>query len=201
MNASKRHNADLLVVLLLFMVYAGCALLLCALGASFYSNTVAVSQEGFNQRTGLLYMVQRVHQNDIGGGMRLDTYQGSDALVLIEQETGQGFETWIFIQDGFLCEQLIAQGTSIIPDQVQRVMPMQSLSLSLTDRLLSVSLTTDTGTVNAINLYVRSSGDTFNAGASPPASASTASEDAAMSGPTIMNPAFNDPATEEEGEH
>ncbi len=191
MPQSRQHSADLLVVLLLFFVYAGCALMLCVLGANSYSHTVSVLQEGYDQRSGVLYIAQKVHQNDIGGGVRVDSYNGTDALVLIEQETGEGYETWIFIQDGHLCEELIASGSEIVPGQAQRIMPMQELKLTLVENLLSVSLTTDTGALNATRLALRSSGGAFNTGSTPPASSDTATEDESMSGPTIMIPPAN----------
>jgi len=162
-------------VLLLFFVYAGSALLLSVLGISAYSRTVSVLQEGFNERSGVLYIAQKVQQNDLAGGVTLGSYQGNDALVLIEQETGQGFETWIFIQDGYLCELMISSGDQIIPSAAQRIMPMKELKLSLSnDNLLSVSVTTEADSINTISLALRSSGEAFNSGDNPPPSPSVA---------------------------
>lgn len=193
MATRKQHNADLLIVLLLFFVYASCALLLCVLGANSYSQTVAVLQDGYDQRSGVLYVAQKVHQNDIGGGVRVEQYAGNDALVLVEQETGQAYETWLFIQDGYLCEEFIAAGSDIVEGQAQRIMPMQAMQLTLNDKnLLSVSLTTDTGKLNAISLALRSGGDTFNTGNNPPLSSKIPNDDPAASGPTIMTPAPNE---------
>ncbi len=179
----KRHNADLFVVLLLFCIYAVCALLLCALGASSYNETVALMQSDYNQRSGVLYIAQKVHQNDIGGSLRIDEYQGTDALVLVEQETGLAYETWIFIKDGQLSEEFIAAGSDIIDEQAQIIMPMQDMQLTLSsDGLLSVSLTTDTGTVNVINLALRSGGGPYNFGATPPRSPAPSAEE----GPAVV---------------
>jgi len=176
-------------VLLLFFVYAGSALLLSVLGISAYSRTVAVLQEGFNERSGVLYIAQKVQQNDLAGGVQLSTYQGNDALILIEQETGQGFETWIFIQDGYLCELMISSGDQIIPAAAQRIMPMKELKLTLSkDNLLSVSVTTEADSINTISLALRSSGEAFNSGGNPPPSPSAAPPRE----PVIMIP----PATE-----
>ena len=187
----KRGNSEFVIVLLLFFTYAICALAICVLGANSYSQTVAVVQEGFNQRTGVLYIAQKVRQNDIGGGVRVDTYNDGTALVLTEQQTGQGFETWIFVKDGFLCEQQIQAGTEIVDDQAQRIMPMRMLALSFSEEdLLKVALITETGSVNTTNIAVRSSGDSFNKGNTPPASA-LAAQEAAQDGLVIMNPPAN----------
>ena len=175
MPTRTQHSTDLLLVLLLFFVYAGSALLLSVLGISAYSRTVSVLQEGFNERSGVLYIAQKVQQNDLAGGVTLGSYQGNDALVLIEQETGQGFETWIFIQDGYLCELMISSGDQIIPSAAQRIMPMKELKLSLSnDNLLSISVTTEADSINTISLALRSSGEAFNSGENPPPSPSVA---------------------------
>jgi hypothetical protein len=186
----KQHNTDVLLVVLLLFVYIGCTLLLCVLGANSYGQTVAALQEGYNQRSGVQYIAQKVHQGDIGGGIRVDEYNGSDALVLVEQTTGKAYETWIFIQDGYLCEELIAAGGGIIPEQAQRIMPLRELTASLDERmLLSIAVVTDTGAVDAVDLAVRSGGGSFNTGITPPASPSTALRDPAADGATIMTPA------------
>ena len=185
MPQRQQHTVDIFLVLILFFIYAGSALLLSVLGVSSYSRTVSVLQEGFNERSGVLYIAQKVQQSDVGGGVRLATYEDNDALVLTEQESGSGFETWIFIQDGYLCELQISSGAQIDPSQAQHIMPMEALSLTLSPQnLLSVSVTTDTGTVDNISLALRSSGGTYNTGNNPPPSPSTA----APSGPTVMIP-------------
>lgn len=196
----KEHNADLVFVLLQFFLYAGCALTLCILGVSSYSHAVEVLESGYDQRTGILYLSQKVHQSDIGGGVRMGSFEGTDALVLVEQETGEEYETWIFVYDGYLCEELVAAGSEVLASQAQRIMPMRELRLTLSEgNLLSISLTTNSGTVDAKKLALRSGGGTFNEGNTPPISSFTAGDDAAMSGPTVMSPAVDDVVADEEG--
>ena len=188
MARGKQHNSDVIIVMLLFFIYAGCAIILCALGASSYRHTVAVLQEGYSERSGVLYIAQKVHQHDIGGSMRIDTHEGIDALVLVEQDTGMGFETWIFIEDGYLSEQLVASGSPIITDQAQRIAPMKTLSLSMSDRqLLEITLVTQDDDIQSISLAMRSRGGTFNTGDNAPQSPSLFANNEAMGGAPVMN--------------
>lgn len=174
MPRQKKHNSELVLVLVLFMVYALSALMISSLGVESYGRTVSLQQEGFNERSGILYLAQKVQQNDIGGGIRITTYLDNDALVLTEQATGEGFETWIFIQDGYLSELQIAAGAAVIPQLAQHIMPMQALELEfIGNNLLRVCVTTDSGSVNSMHLAIRSSGDDYNAtGTNPPPSPS-----------------------------
>lgn len=189
MAKRKQYSSDLLIVLLLFFVYAICALLLCVVGVNAYSQTVSVLQEGYNQRSGILYIAQKVHHNDIGGGVRVDQYDDTDALVLVEQDTGTGYETWIFIKDGYLCELVVAAGSDVTHEQAQRIMPMQDMALELGEaNLLRLEVTTDTGTVHSMSLAIRSSGNSYNAtGDTLPRSSDTGTSD--IDGGTVMTPA------------
>lgn len=187
----KQHHADVFIVLALFLVYAACALMLSVLGAHSYRQTVALSQKDFTQRSSVLYLTQKVRQNDIGGSLRVESYGNGDALILVEQETGDGYETWIYVKDGYLCELLISAGSEVSDDQAQRIMPMQELSLSLeSGNLLNIALTTDTGGILTTTMTLRSSGSTFNLGGNPPVSpfAESVATDEAFRGPTVMSP-------------
>lgn len=174
MVRQRRHTFELVLVLLVFCIYAAGSLFLCALGASTYKDITASMQENYDLRTGVLYLAEKTRQNDVAGGIRVDQYEGVDALVLTEQETGRGYETWIFVHDNMLCEQLIAAGTAsdLSPALLQPIMPMKSMTLGLdSSGLLSISLVTPDETLSSIALDIVSSKDTLSG--SPRASEGT----------------------------
>jgi hypothetical protein len=127
---TKRHSLDLVVVIALFLVYATCALLLCIIGAEVYRETAATMSQNYDQRTSVLYVAERIRQNDVEGAVRTDSVEGSDALVLVEQRSGRGFETWIFVKGGMLYEGLFEPGDEIDPELCQAIMPLSRLTLS-----------------------------------------------------------------------
>jgi hypothetical protein len=186
MAAPKQHNADLVLVVAVFFVYATCALLLCALGANTYRETAATMQSDYNQRTGVLYIAEKVRQNDIGGSVQVQAFNGSDALVLTEQESGLGYQTWIFVADGKLYEEFIAAGDAIDMQAAQTIMPMQSISLTYRDpALLNVELVSSEGVTSSIKLATRSGGGTYNTGEG----AAPQVPDVEPPGPAVMTPA------------
>jgi hypothetical protein len=165
MAAPKQHNADFVLVLALFFIYAACALLLCALGANTYRETAATMQTDYNHRTGVLYIAEKARQNDIGGALRVDSFNGADALVFVEQESGRGYETWIFVAGGTLYEEFVAADTPVTLAAAQAIMPMQSMNLtSENDSLLNVALVSREGIASSIRLAARSGGGTYNTG-------------------------------------
>jgi hypothetical protein len=159
-----RHRiSDLLLVLLLFAVYAAGAMMLAAIGSDTYRRTSQVMEEDYNLRTGVLYIAEKVRQNDVGGGVRLASESeaviadAGDALVLTEQSTGRGFETWIFVNSGNLCEVTIASGEVPELAQAQVIMPMQAMRLSnFAPGLLQVDLITSDNLESSITLNVKS---------------------------------------------
>jgi hypothetical protein len=155
----KRHSFEFLVLLLVFSLYACGALFLCVRGAEAFRQTSQVMQENYDLRTGVFYLAEKIHQNDAAGAIRIDSANGSDALVLIERVGGQAFETWIFIDGESLSELTISAGESVSVAKPQAIMPMKGMSLKLgPDGLIDVSLTTMDGRQTSTSLLLRSGG-------------------------------------------
>ncbi|MDR1015196.1 MAG: DUF4860 domain-containing protein [Coriobacteriales bacterium] len=126
---ARRHALDLVAVVALFFVYAVCALLLCVIGAEVYRGTAQTMQQNFDQRTGVLYVAEKIRQNDLAGAVRTGSVGGADALVLVEQRSGRNFETWLFVSDQVLYEGLFAPGDPVDVRLCQAIMPMAGLTL------------------------------------------------------------------------
>ena len=161
---SVRHTFELLLVLLVFCIFAVGSLFLSAAGANSYKETAAIMQTNYDLRTGVLYLTEKTRQNDVAGSISVRQFNGSDALVLTEQVTGRGFETWIFVYDGMLCEQMIASGAQIELSAIQNIMPMKSMILSLdtTTQMLRIDLETVEGDTSSTTLVLKSQGSPFS---------------------------------------
>jgi hypothetical protein len=147
------------VVLALFCVFAVCALLLAAIGAGVYRNTAAVMESNYNERTSILYVAEKLRQNDVAGAVRIDSVGASDALVLVEQVSGRNYETWLFVADGTLYEELLAPGGQPEATMGQAIMPMRDLRISangLGDGCFTVSFTTVDGQVASMDFNLAS---------------------------------------------
>jgi hypothetical protein len=157
--APKKHSLDLVVVVALFFVYAACALLLCVIGADVYRGTATTMQHNYDQRTSILYVAEKVRQNDRDGTVRIERVGDVDALVLVEKQSGRDYETWLFVQDQMLYEGLFAPGSTIDAKLCQSVMPMDALTLERVDTdsgLISATFHTVDGQTTSIDLWLRS---------------------------------------------
>jgi hypothetical protein len=155
----KKHSLDLVVVVALFFVYAACALLLCVIGAEVYRTTAATMQDNYDQRTSVLYVAEKVRQNDLDGTVRVDRVDDADALVLIEKQSGRDYETWLFVKDQMLYEGLFAPGAAIDVKLCQPIMPMDALTIgqdTAGSGLLNITFDALDGQTTSIDLWQRS---------------------------------------------
>jgi hypothetical protein len=155
----KKHSLDLVVVVTLFFVYAACALLLCVIGAEVYRTTAATMQKNYDQRTSVLYIAEKVRQNDLDGTVRVDRVDDVDALVLIEKQSGRDYETWLFVKNQVLYEGLFAPGATIDVKLCQPIMPMEALAIGRNQTgsgLLNLTFYAPDGQKTSIDLWQRS---------------------------------------------
>ncbi|MDR1421930.1 MAG: DUF4860 domain-containing protein [Coriobacteriales bacterium] len=156
----RRHQADVFVVLALFSVYAALALLLCAFGAGIYREASNIMQANYDQRTSSLYVAEKVRQSDSNGAITVRQLDGADALVLIDQTSGQFYETWIYVHDGMLCEALILSGADVNYQLGQTIMPLESMRATQSSQgvgsLLELEFTLPDGSLSSIALSLKS---------------------------------------------
>lgn len=156
----RKYSLDVVVVVVLFGIYAVCAVLLCMIGANVYHNTADSMARNYDNRTGALYVAEKIRQNDVAGVISTDSVDGSDALVITEQRSGQGYKIWLFVKDGTLYEGFFAPDVAPDPALCEEIMPMRSLTInrngSGVDAIEFVFTTAD-GKTQDFNLSLRSS--------------------------------------------
>jgi hypothetical protein len=155
----KKYSLDIVVVLALFCVYAACSLFLCVVGADVYRTTADTMQKDYDHRTSVLYVAEKVRKNDVADSVRIDTVDGADALVLVERQSGTGFETWLFVQNDMLYEGVFSPGTKPDTALCQKIMPMSSLEARQVESngsLLTITFTMTDDTTTSIDLWLRS---------------------------------------------
>ncbi|MCL2703735.1 MAG: DUF4860 domain-containing protein [Defluviitaleaceae bacterium] len=105
MNKSVRKNRiETIFVLMVFCVFAASVLTVLMLGGSVYSNTAALSGEGYDERTCLSYIWSKVKNSDAAGNVFLDEIEGVTMLAILEEVNGRMFRTLIYYYDGWLYE-------------------------------------------------------------------------------------------------
>ncbi len=142
MQYRKSHTIDIFFVVSLFALYVLSSLFLSVIGADVYRENVTLSEANYNVRTSVLYLTEKVRQNETGGDVRSDSFGGHDALVLSEHYNGNTYETWIYIEDGYLCEVYLAANVSPMPGIGQKIMEVNALTVTSDNMgLLTIGIT------------------------------------------------------------
>jgi len=154
----KRHIFDALFVGILFFVFLICALLVVTIGSSVYSRTTRRMNEHFTIQTALSYIVEKVRQNDVHGGIELFDQEGISGLKISRDFDGNSYETLIYVYDGYLKELFIRTGSQVTLRNGKPLMEMISLEIEQPlDTLYRITLTDDTGNSRSVSIAERSS--------------------------------------------
>ncbi len=156
MDSGKRI-VDIFFVVCLFALYLVCTFTLCIIGINVYQKSINDSAENYNIRTSVLYITEKSRQNLSTNGIRIDEVSDSSALVLSQTIEGAVYNTWMYVEDGYLCEVLMPEGSEVIPDIGQKIMPLQKLELNIDDNnLLTINVTDESGLSYDSSLYIHS---------------------------------------------
>ena len=93
-----------------------------------------------------------MRQADCLGGVTVEPFGGAAALAFTED----GFTTRVYWHDGYLMELYAGEDAELSPEDGERIMEAESLSLSLRRGLLTVDVTGDSGQPDRLFLLLRS---------------------------------------------
>ena len=152
----KKRKTDALVVLLLFGVFAVCVLSVLLTSADAYRRLVRRDELSYDRRTAGQYLSTRVRQSDRLGDVTAGCFEGVDALVLSEEIEGERYETLVYCYDGYLRELFAAAGGGFLPEDGEKVLEAQHLSIEQEGQCLFLELTGPDGEAQELTLYLRS---------------------------------------------
>ena len=156
MNMKKKRKTDALIVLLLFGVFAICILAVLLTGADSYQRLSRRDQAGYDSRTAAQYLTTRVRQADRLGDVTVEDFGGADALVFTEEFDGVAYSTRVYCHDGYLRELFASAEETFLPEDGEKILQAQDLTLTLSGQTLQAKLTDSDGEVQQLTLYLRS---------------------------------------------
>ena len=93
----KKHVIDFMFPIALFFVFAASSLVVIILSANIYSSTTKASESGFNTRTVLSYVTEKIHQSDQNQAVSIGTFDGLPSLVIeLTYDNDQTYVTYIY---------------------------------------------------------------------------------------------------------
>lgn len=140
-KSESRHMVDVLFVLTLFCVFAVCSILLIAVGAKVYQNTIDNMASHFTSTTSISYISEKIRQNDHSDGILIEEFGGSNALVLLNEYNGEEYCTYIYSYGGRLKELFTKRNIELSPESGQDILAISDFSIiAVDDGLYEITL-------------------------------------------------------------
>lgn len=86
-------------------------LLLTMVGINYYSNITQNTTKSYHMRVSLMYLTNKLRQNDAEDAVAVEEKDGYTVLVISENVNGEDYETRIFANDGMLLEDFCKKDT------------------------------------------------------------------------------------------
>lgn len=137
---SKRKTISGPAALLLLGVFAVCILLVLLLGANSYRRLTQRGELSYDGRTCAQYIATKVRQ---ANSVSLERFGESDALVIAQEVDGEVYLDRVYCCDGWLMELFSAQDGSFAPEDGEKVLRAESLTLTQEGSLLTVEIVHD----------------------------------------------------------
>jgi hypothetical protein len=106
MNRSirQRHSIDSLFMILLFGIYILFLMLLLLFSIQTHKSAMQGVNENNGLRTSMAYLTTKVRQHDAADQVFLGEIDGLNALCLKDTIQDTDYITYIYLDDGYLCE-------------------------------------------------------------------------------------------------
>ncbi len=149
----KHNNRTLgaFAALALFGVFALGILASLLTGAGVYRRLAQHSEDSGVQRTAAQYLSMRVRQSTSPQNIRVGSF-GSDALEIPQELNGQLYLTRVYCHEGWLMELFSTAQGDFSPGDGEKILPLESLSISLEQGLLTLSYPNAEGAVQQLCL-------------------------------------------------
>ena len=144
--SKKNHMIDFIFPVVLLLVFAVSALVVTLFAANVYQGTVESSSRNDTARTSLSYVTEKIHSADASGDVKLDTFDGRDAVVLTEEIDGEKYATYIYFDNGKIKELFAKADSEFTAENGTKIMDVKSFEMSKKkDRIYEFTCTDSDG--------------------------------------------------------
>lgn len=127
---ARQHVVDILFVISLFCVFALSAIFLITVGASIYSKTMSNMSANFSSRTAVAYMIEKVHQMDEEGQVKVSSYMGIPCIEMDFDVNGVAYSTFMYEYEGYLTELTKRADIDLSPDSGQQIIKVDEIKVT-----------------------------------------------------------------------
>lgn len=128
-RTKRKHIIDFIFPIALFVVFALCALTVLLLAARIYQSTTENSSLNYTSRTGLSYISEKIHQNDVNGNVSIGELDGTPALLMEQTYDDAVYYTYIYTYNGELKELFVKDNASADLSAGKTILEVETFSM------------------------------------------------------------------------
>lgn len=173
-NRSVKVGSLGLLPLLSFVLLAACILTVLLAGAELYRRANERDEYEYHRRTAVQYVAMRVRQSCDEGAYYVGTFGDGtaaaegDCLYYAEEISGKSYVTAVYCHGGSLRELFCDADAELPPSAGEVILPLEDLSFSISDGLLTASLDFGNGDTEQVVIALRpEAGDRYGDAAQP----------------------------------
>lgn len=141
-SSEQTGRVNFLFSLLLLFVFLISAIFLILIGSQVYTNIREKNSQSFSTDTASNYIINKVRQFDHSEAITIREIEDTSILVLISEQEGSIYETWIYAEDGVLKELFTPQNSGLTKKDGLSILPCYFATFSFEEktRLLTITL-------------------------------------------------------------
>lgn len=151
----QRQSISGLAALLLFGVFAIGILSVLLTGANAYRRLTERDRLRYDSRTCVRYVSTKLRQTPSPAAVTVVSFGDGDALLLREEVSVEEYCTRIYCHDGWLMELYTSAAGEFAPEDGEKILPAEQITLSLDGNLLRAEIVDGNGQTNRLRLLLR----------------------------------------------
>lgn len=156
-QTKRKHMIDFIFPVALFFVFALSTITVLLLAARIYQATTENSALNYTAGTSLSYISEKIHQNDVAGGIRIDEADGTPVLVMEQDFEGSSYYTYIYALDNQLMELFVKEDADVDLSSGSRILEIRDFTMEETeDGIFSFTCTDKNGQKSSVNVSMKS---------------------------------------------
>lgn len=155
---NKKSKLDAIFVMVVFMLFVCCLLLVTLAFARVYKSSSEKINDRFDNSTAVSFIMKNLRSYDKADSMSVAEYEGKSVLCLYETIEDSEYVTYIYQNDGMLCELFADSHFPFSADDGEVLLPCEAFSISIKDSIVSFSVTSG-GNVTHQRYFLRSNAE------------------------------------------
>ncbi|MBE6880355.1 MAG: DUF4860 domain-containing protein [Ruminococcaceae bacterium] len=158
MRKTKKSKLDTIFVMMVFMLFICCLLLVTLAFAKVYKNSSERINDRFENGTAVSFVLRNLQSFDKENSIAVKEMEGESVLCLYETIDGSEYVTYIYHKDGMLCELFADTEFPFISGNGEVMLPCESFDISIEGGTVSFTLSSG-GKTTSQRYFLRSNAE------------------------------------------